>query len=225
MGIFILVGLLSLAGMYVNGQLKSRFRKYSQIANPAHKSGADIAREMLRDFNLSDVRVVEGQGFLTDHYDPRNKTISLSPQIYRGGSVMAAAVAAHETGHAVQHAKAYGFLQLRSALVPVVKVAAGIQQWLLMAALLLAGSIPQLLLIVMLSFLATTIFSLVTLPVEFDASNRAVKWLESSGNAVSSSLDGAKDALKWAGMTYVAQALSSLVMLIFLFLSYGGGRD
>lgn len=221
--LLLLIGLLSLAGMYVNGQLKARFRKYSQVANPGRKSGAQVAREMLDDYGLNDVRIVEGQGFLSDHYDPRNRTITLSPAIYRSASVMAAAVAAHESGHAVQHAQAYGFLKLRSAMVPYVKGAATLQQWLLIAALFVAGNFPQLLIIVLLSFLVTTAFSFVTLPVEFDASNRALQWLERSGNAVSSSLEGAKDALKWAGMTYVAAALSSLVMLLFLAFSLLGG--
>jgi Zn-dependent membrane protease YugP len=225
MGLFLLIGLLSLVGMYINGQLKSKARVYSQVANPARRSGAAIAQQMLWDHNLQHVQVVEGSGFLSDHYDPRSNIITLSPAIYRSGSVMAAAVAAHETGHAIQHAESYGFLSFRSAMVPYVKGAASVQQWLLIAALMLAGSFPQLLFIVMVSFLITTLFSLVTLPVEFDASNRAVQWLEQSGNAVSDSLDGAKDALKWAGLTYVAQALSSFVMLIFLAFSFLGSGD
>ncbi len=225
MGLFLLIGLLSLVGMYVNGQLKARFQKYSQVPNPGRKSGAQVAVEMLHAHGIHDVRVEEGKGFLSDHYNPQSRTITLSPPIYRSGSVMAAAVAAHESGHAIQHADAYGFLKFRSAMVPYVKAAATIQQWMLMAALVLAGSFPQLLYIVLLSFLVTTLFSIITLPVEFDASNRAIKWLEDSGNAVSDSLEGAKDALKWAGMTYVAAALSSLVMFLFLALSFLGSGD
>lgn len=223
--IYLFVGLLSLVGWYVNNQLKRRYATYSQLPNPSHKTGAEIAREMLNDFGIHDVQVVEGQGFLSDHFNPQSKTISLSPAVFRSPSVMAAAVAAHECGHAVQHAHTYGFLQFRTAMVPVVKGAAAIQQWLLLIALMLAGSFPQLLIVVLISFLITTLFSLITLPVEFDASNRAIQWLESTGNVVSSSLDQAKDALKWAGMTYVAAAMSSLVMFIFLLLSFLGNRD
>lgn len=225
MGLFLVIGLLSMVGMYVNGQLKSRFQKYSQVPNPARKSGAQVAMEMLHDYGIHNVNVVEGEGFLSDHYNPQTRTITLSPPIYRSGSVMAAAVAAHECGHAVQHAEAYGFLRFRSAMVPYVKGAAALQQWMLLAALMLAGSFPQLLYIVLGSFLITTLFSFVTLPVEFDASNRALQWLENSGNAVASSLDGAKDALKWAGMTYVSAALSSLVMLLYLAMSFLGSGD
>ena len=225
MGIFLMIGLLSLVGMYVNGQLKARFRKYSQIANPGHKTGAVVAQEMLHDHGITNVRVQEGDGFLSDHYNPITRTITLSSPIYRSQSVMAAAVAAHECGHALQHANAYGFLKFRSAMVPYVKGAATVQQWLLILALILAGNFPQLLFIVLVSFLITTLFSFVTLPVEFDASNRAIRWLEQSGNAVSNSLEGAKDALKWAGLTYVAQALSSFVMLLFIGFSYLGSRD
>ncbi len=225
MGIILLIGLLSISGMYVNGQLKARFRKYSQIANPGRKSGAQVALEMLSSYGLHDVKVVEGKGFLSDHYNPMNKTITLSPPIYASASVMAAAVASHECGHAVQHAEAYGFLKFRSAMVPYVKGAATIQQWLLFAAFAMAGNFPQLLVIVMVSFLVTTLFSLVTLPVEFDATNRALQWLENSGNAVSDSLEGAKDALKWAGLTYVAAALSSLVMFLFLLFNLSGSGD
>lgn len=225
MGLYLLIGLLSMVGMYVNNQLKERFRKYGQIPNPARKSGAQVAKQMLDDYGLNHVRVMEGEGFLSDHYDPRNETITLSPAIFRSESVMAAAVAAHECGHAVQHAEAYGFLKFRSAMVPYVKGASSVQQWLLMAALLLAGNFPQLLFIVLVSFLVTTLFSIVTLPVEFDASARAVQWLKESGNGVADSLDGAKDALKWAGLTYVAAALSSLVMFLFLAFSYFGSGD
>jgi Zn-dependent membrane protease YugP len=222
---YLLAGVLTLIGMYVNRQLKSRFNKYSQIANPQRLSGAEISRTMLEHYGIYDVTIVEGKGTLTDHYNPLTKTVSLSPPVYRGHSVMSAAVAAHECGHAVQHAEAYAFLKFRSAMVPLVKSAAVAQQWLLLIALMVAGAFPQLLLIVIASFAITTTFSMLTLPVEFDASKRALVWLRNSGVTQGDSYYGAKDALKWAAMTYVTAALSSLAMLVFLLLRYMGARD
>lgn len=218
MGYYLLAGVLSLVGMLVSQRLKAKFQHYSQIRTRTGMSGAEIAASMLRQNNINDVKIVEGQGFLTDHYNPLTKTVSLSPEVYRGTSIAAAAVAAHECGHAVQHAKAYAMLQLRSALVPVVQFASMAQQWLLVIALI--GSIPSLIMLTIIAFSVTTLFSLITLPVEFDASNRALAWLDRSGIMQGQEHAGAKDALWWAAMTYVSAALSSLVMLVYLILRY-----
>ena len=219
-GYMIVAGLLSLVGFVVSNILKSKFQKYSQVGLSNGMSGREIAEAMLRHYNISGVRVVEHQGFLSDHYNPATKTVALSPEIFHGRSVMAAAVAAHECGHAVQHDQAYAWLQMRSKLVPVVNVAAQAQQWLLIIAFLTLGTMPQLMLIVIIAFTMTTIFSFVTLPVEFDASNRALAWLDRTGTTRGQEYAGAKDALKWAAMTYVSAALSSLVMLLYLIMRY-----
>jgi Zn-dependent membrane protease YugP len=219
-GYMIVAGILSLVGAYVSNQLKSRFKKYSQFGLRSGMSGREVAENMLRHYNIHDVQIVEGRGTLTDHYNPATKTVSLSPEVYRGRSVAAAAVAAHECGHAVQHDTAYSMLQMRSALVPVVSVAARAQQWLLLGAFLLLNTMPQLMLITIIAFGITTLFSFITLPVEFDASRRALVWLDQTGVAAGQEYDGAKDALWWAAMTYVAAALSSLVMLLYLILRY-----
>lgn len=222
--LIIVIG-LSIVGFVVSNRLKSKFQKYSQMGLRSGMSGKEVAEAMLRHYGIRDVNVVMGQGFLTDHYNPLTKTVSLSPEVYQGRSVAAAAVAAHECGHAVQHAQAYAWLKLRSALVPVVNVAAMAQQWLLLAAFLLLNSFPSLMLITIFTFIATTLFSFVTLPVEFDASRRALVWLDESGVAHGAEYEGAKDALWWAAMTYVSAALSSLVMLLYLVFRYMGARD
>lgn len=213
-------GVLSLVGMFVSSRLKSKFKKYSQVGLTNRMSGAEVAQQMLRHYNIHDVRVVMGQGFLSDHYNPMTKTVSLSPEVFEGRSVAAAAVAAHECGHAVQHDTAYSMLQLRSKLVPVVNIAAQAQQWLLLLAFMLLNSMPSLMLITIIAFSVTTLFAFITLPVEFDASKRALVWLDETGVARGGEYDGAKDALWWAAMTYVSAALSSLVMLVYLVLRY-----
>lgn len=211
-------------GALVSGRLKSKFKQYSRVPMTNGMSGAEVAQRMLDHYNLRDVKIVAGQGFLTDHYNPATKTVSLSPDVYQGRSVAAAAVASHECGHAVQHAKGYAWLQFRSKMVPVVQISSRFQSILLMLALggLGAGFGDTLLLITIGVFAATTLFSLVTLPVEFDASNRALAWLESSNVAGGQQLAGAKDALWWAAMTYVVAALSSLTILIYLIFRYMG---
>ncbi|NNE28582.1 MAG: zinc metallopeptidase [Saprospiraceae bacterium] len=216
----VLTGALSLVGMVVSGRLKKKFKHYSEFGLRSGISGREVAEQMLSHYNITDVKIVEGKGFLTDHYNPLTKTVSLSPPVFQGRSVSAAAVAAHEVGHAVQHDTAYSMLQVRSALVPFVKGAAMAQQWLLMIALLMFSTFPQLLLVVIIAFAITTLFSFVTLPVEFDASRRALVWLDETGTASGAEYDGAKDALRWAAMTYVASALSSLVVLVYLILRY-----
>lgn len=219
---WVIAGGLSLIGFLISNKLKGKFQHYSQLGLRANLSGAEVAANMLRYYGINDVKITMGQGFLSDHYNPLTKTVNLSPDVYQGRSISSAAVAAHECGHAVQHANAYAWLQLRSTLVPVVNVAATAQQWLLILAFVMLNSFPQLMLITIIVFAVTTVFSLITLPVEFDASRRALVWLDESGVASGAEYDGAKDALKWAAMTYVSAALSSLVMLAYLVLRYVG---
>jgi len=220
----ILAGGLSMIGGMVSQRLKSKFQKYAKVAISSGLSGAEVAQEMLRAYGIDNVRIVQGKGFLTDHYNPMSRTVSLSPAVFQGRNISAAAVAAHEVGHAVQHATGYAALQMRSALVPLVKAASVAQQWLLLLALMAAGTMPQLLLIVIAAFAVTCLFSLITLPVEFDASRRALNWLEESRVTVGAEHEGAKDALWWAAMTYVAGALSSLVMLLYLIAQFNRRR-
>lgn len=228
-GYYLLAGLLTLIGMFVSGRLKSKFAKYSQINIRNGKSGFEIAKQMLHHFGISDVQIVQGKGFLTDHYNPLTKTVALSPKVYEGRSIMSAAVAAHECGHAVQHATAYDWLQMRSAIVPIVNIASNMQQYLLFGALMIAGAGSAfgntILMVTILAFAITTAFAFITLPVEFDASKRALNWLEESGETTGAEFDGAKDALWWAAMTYVSSALSSLVMLIYLILRLMASRN
>ena len=221
-GYIVLIAVIGIVGFLVQSQLRSKFHKYGQVGLSNGMSGHQIAVSMLNHYGIHDVSVVQGEGFLSDHYNPQTKTVSLSPEVFQGRSVSAAAVAAHECGHAVQHNQSYSMLQLRSALVPVVKIAAVAQQWGFLAAMLFLGSFPQLLLIVIIAMAITTLFSLITLPVEFDASNRALAWLDNTGNVRGVEHDSAKDALKWAAMTYLVAALSSVAMLIYFILSYFG---
>lgn len=220
----LIAGALSLVGMFVSNRLKSKFKYYNQIGIRSGMCGKDIAEAMLKYYNIYDVQVISTKGFLSDHYNPVNKTVNLSEAVFYGKNIAAAAVAAHECGHAVQHDTAYSMLTMRSALVPIVNIAATAQQWLLIAAFLLLGSFPQLMLLTIVAFSITTLFSLITLPVEFDASRRALVWLNESGVAVGEEHEGAKDALWWAAMTYVSAALSSLVMLLYLVLRYSNSR-
>lgn len=220
LGYMVVAGLMSLIGMAVSGRLKSKFAHYSQIPNGRRMSGKDVAQQMLANYGIHDVQIVESQGMLSDHYNPMNKTVALSSDVYHGRSVAAMAVAAHECGHAVQHATAYPMLKLRSGIVPLVKVSAQLQQWLLLFALGgfgagFSGS-NTLIMITIVAFAITALFSFITLPVEFDASKRALVWMDQTGNATGAEYEGARDALKWAAMTYVAAALSALVMLLYL---------
>jgi hypothetical protein len=226
-GYFVIAGLFSIIGMVVSMRLKSKFNYYSQVPLRNGMSGAEVAESMLRHYGISNVRITEGQGFLSDHYNPANRTVNLSPEVYHGRNVAAAAVAAHECGHAVQHATAYAMLQVRSAIVPVVSIAANLQQYLLLAALGFFGvnGGDTLLTITIVAFGVTTLFSLITLPVEFDASKRALVWLDQSGVARGEEYKGAKDALWWAAMTYVAAALSALVTFLYLLLRMNSSND
>lgn len=214
----------------MSSRLKSKFKKYSQVPVRSGKSGAEIAKEMLTFYGIHDVKITQGRGFLSDHYNPLKKTISLSPEVYQGQNVSAAAVAAHECGHAVQHAKAYQMLKMRSALVPAVQASSKMQQFLFMGVVFggaaLGGAVGNLMMIALVAtFGITAFFALVTLPVEFDASRRALLWLDDSGNTHGMEYDGAKDALWWAAMTYVASALSALVMFLYFLLMFAGNRD
>lgn len=211
--------------MGVSMRLKAKFRRYAQVPLPSGLSGKEVAERMLRENGIYDVSVHSSNGFLSDHYNPANKTVNLSPDVYNGRSVSAAAVAAHECGHAVQHATAYPWLMMRSRLVPVVQFSSSIVQWVLLAGIILINSFPQLLLAGIVLFALTTIFALVTLPVEFDASNRAVAWLDNSSVAAGQANAQAKDALHWAAMTYVVAALASVVTLIQYLLIFLGGRN
>ena len=228
-GIYIIITLVFAGiGAIVSNRLKSKFKHYSQVPMTNRMSGAEVAERMLAHYGIRDVKIVPGQGMLTDHYNPATKTVSLSPDVFQGRSVAAAAVASHECGHAVQHAEGYAFLKFRSAMVPVVQVASKFQSILLMLAIGgIAGGFGgrTILLITIIAFAVTTLFSLLTLPVEFDASNRALAWLESSGTARGELHDGAKDALWWAAMTYVVAALSALTILVWLVLRYMGQRN
>ena len=221
---FILSLVFMAIGWMVQSRLKSKFEKYSQTPISSDLSGEEIAKKMLRDNAIYDVKVICVEGQLTDHYNPADKTVNLSQGVYYGKNAAAAAVSAHECGHAVQHATAYSMLQLRSTLVPVVSVASGWMHWILLAGILTINTFPSLLLIGICLFAATTLFSLVTLPVEFDASNRALAWLESSGVSNAQEHDNAKDALWWAAMTYVVAAIASIATLLYYIMIYMGGR-
>jgi uncharacterized protein len=213
-------GAFSLIGMFLSNRLKSKFEHYSKVPMRNGMSGKDVAEAMLKYYGITNVRVQSVQGFLSDHYNPGDKTVNLSPDVYDGRHVSAAAVAAHECGHAVQHATAYTWLQMRSKIVPVVNVANMGLQYMMLIAFMTLGSFPQLMLITIMLFAATTFFSMITLPVEFDASRRALVWLNESGVSSGEEHAGAKDALWWAAMTYVSAALSSLVMLLYLVMRY-----
>lgn len=223
-GFIILAVGLSMVGAYVKRQLQSRFNKYIRIPLAANLSGAEVAAIMLKDHGVEGVNIISGKGTLTDHYNPMTKTITLSPPVYQGRNLAAAAVAAHESGHAIQHATSYSMLQLRSALVPIIKLAAGASQFLLIAAFLTINSFPQVMLFAIVAFAITAVFSFITLPVEFDASKRALDWLEKTSITNPQEYEGAKDALWWAAMTYVASALTSFVMVMYLVLTYFSGR-
>jgi Zn-dependent membrane protease YugP len=199
----------------VQWRLKNKFEKYSQIPFRGNMIGAEVAQQMLNDNGIYDVKVVSVEGKLTDHYNPMDKTVNLSPEVYGGASVAAAAVAAHECGHAVQHARAYTWLTMRSKLVPIVSVSSRYMQWILLGGILLVQVFPYLLLAGIVLFAMTTIFSFVTLPVEFDASKRALVWLEGSSLVSSQEHDQAKDALNAAASTYVVAAIGSLATLMY----------
>lgn len=225
MSYLLIFGIFMLLSWMVQSRLRNRFAKYSKIPLPSGQSGSDIARAMLSQNGITDVSVKSVPGELSDHYNPTNKTINLSPEVFSGRSVMAAAVAAHETGHALQHAQAYAWLQMRSSLVPVVSISSKWMQWVLLAGILTIEIFPQLLLIGIIMFGLTTLFSFITLPVEFDASRRALVWLDGTGMTRGEQHDMAKDGLKWAAMTYVVAALASLATLAYYVMIFLGRRE
>lgn len=216
---------IALVSFLVQANLQSKFKKYSKIATGNGMTGRDVALKMLQDNGIHDVQVTHTQGQLTDHYNPLTRTVNLSEGVYESNSIMAAAVAAHECGHAVQHARAYAPLKMRSALVPVVNFSSSIMSWILLGGILMVNSFPQLLLIGIILFASTTLFSFITLPVEIDASKRALVWLSASGITNSYNHNQAEDALRSAAYTYVVAALGSLATLVYYIMIFMGRRD
>jgi len=220
---YIIFGAIALIGGIVQKRLKSKFAKYSKLTLQNGMSGKEIAEKMLADHGIYDVKVISVNGRLTDHYNPSDKTVNLSEVVYNENA-SAAAVAAHECGHAIQHAEAYSWLQFRSKMVPTVSIAGRFSQFAIMGGIFLVNSFPQLLLLGILLFAATVVFSFVTLPVEYDASNRALAWLENKNMLTPAEHDGAKDALKWAARTYVVAAVGALVTLLYYVMMYMNRR-
>jgi Zn-dependent membrane protease YugP len=225
MSIYVIFIGFALISWLVQQTLQSKFRKYSQIALPSGLTGKDVAERMLRENGVLDVKVQHVRGQLTDHYNPATKVVNLSDEVYMSNSIAAAAVAAHECGHALQHAQAYAFLTMRSRLVPIVSFASRWMQWVLLAGILLLQSFPQLMLAGIILFALTTIFSFVTLPVEINASTRAIGWLNATGITDRGSRPMAVDALRWAAYTYVVAALGSLATLVYYIMIFVGGRS
>jgi Zn-dependent membrane protease YugP len=223
-GAYLLILIIGGIGMFVQHQLKSKFKRYSRLHLQNGLSGREIAEKMLADNNINDVKVVSIKGSLTDHYSPKTKTVNLSEVVYNQQNASAAAVAAHECGHAIQDATAYPWLQLRSKLVPTVGISSKLASFLLIAGIFTVNSFPQLLLAGIIFFAATVIFTIITLPVEYDASNRALAWLEDKNMLTDKEQGAAKDALKWAARTYLVAALSSLVTLLYYLNIYNSRR-
>jgi len=226
---YLIIIVISLASMWVSNTLKSKFKKYSRLSLRNGMSGKEIAEKMLADHGIRDVEVISVRGSLTDHYNPKNKTVNLSESVYNERNAAAAAVAAHECGHAVQHAKGYEWLRLRSQLVPVVGVASNLSMIVIIAGLVLMQMVSfgfEIAVVGVGLFGLGTLFSFITLPVEYDASNRALAWLERKNMVSKEELAGSKDALKWAARTYVVAALGSLATLAyFAFQVFGGRRN
>jgi Zn-dependent membrane protease YugP len=223
-GIYVIFGFFMLLSWLVSRRLKSKFEKYSKVGLRSGLSGRQIAEKMLHESGVRGVRVISTPGKLTDHYNPGDKTVNLSPDVYNGRSISAAAVAAHECGHAVQHARAYAFLKMRSALVPVISISSRYMQWILLIGILTMQTFPEILLVGIVMFALTTLFSFITLPVEFDATRRALLWLRETGLTVGEDHAYAKDALKWAALTYVVAALASLATLMYYIMIFLGSR-
>ncbi len=226
-GYYAIAGIMFLIGMMVSGRLKAKFREYGEIPLGNGMSGKEVAEKMLRDNGIYDVQVVSVGGFLSDHYNPADKTVNLSPEVYAGRSISAAAVAAHECGHAVQHAAAYAPLKMRSALVPVVQISTTLSQWVILAGLgfMFGRQNPTILLVGIILFAFSTLFSVITLPVEYDASARALRWMEGSGLTTRTEHDKAADALKWAARTYVVAAIASIATLLYYILLFTNCRS
>ncbi|MDB9961096.1 zinc metallopeptidase [Oceanihabitans sp.] len=229
-GYYILIGVIALVSWLVSNKLKQKFKKYSQVQLRNGMSGREIAEKMLLDHGITDVEVISTPGRLTDHYNPKNKTVNLSESVYNQRNAASAAVAAHECGHAVQHAQAYEWLSMRSKLVPVVSVTSGMSQWLVIGGLVLGGAagigMGYYVAVAGLIFMAfATVFSFVTLPVEYDASNRALAWLKNKNMVSQEEYAGSEDALKWAARTYLVAAIGALASLLYWALQVFGGRD
>lgn len=228
---YILIGIISLISWAVSNTLKNKFKKYSRIQLQNGMSGLEVASKMLSDHGINDVKVISTPGMLTDHYNPKNKTVNLSEAVYNQRNAASAAVAAHEVGHAVQHAQAYQWLSLRSSLVPVVQISSKFSQWLVIGGLILGAAANQTGIgfyvavtgLLLMSF--ATLFSFITLPVEYDASNKALAWLKNKNIVSQQEFEGSKDALKWAARTYLVAALGSLAMLLYWALQILGNRD
>lgn len=228
MSIMIISVIFMVIGMIVQGRLRSKFAFYSKVPTSSGLSGKEIAEKMLEQNGIYDVKVISTPGSLTDHYNPTNKTVNLSADVYEGRNIAAAGVAAHECGHAVQHATAYSMLTLRSKLVPAVNISSNLSQWVILAGIGLfgfGGGNSTVLLIGIILFAVTTLFAVITLPVEFDASNRALIWLNSANITRPEETKKAKDALKWAALTYVVAALASIAMLVQYLMIFMGRND
>ncbi|MHB1105879.1 MAG: zinc metallopeptidase [Lutibacter sp.] len=230
-GFYILIGLISLVSWLVSQKLKNKFKYYSEVQLENGLSGREIAQKMLNDNGIYDVKIISTPGQLTDHYNPQNKTVNLSESVYEQRNAASACVAAHEVGHAVQHAQAYQWLQLRSTLVPAVNISSKFSQWLVIGGLILGAAsgdsgIGLTIAVIGLTMMAVaTLFSFITLPVEYDASNRALAWLKTNNMLTNREQDGAKDALTWAARTYLVAAIGSLAMLLYWGIAILGGRD
>jgi Zn-dependent membrane protease YugP len=225
MGIYLIFGVFALISWLIQRNLVSKFKKYSKTPLDYGLTGRDVAEKMLNDNGIYDVKIISTSGMLTDHYNPLTKTVNLSESVYRGNSVAAAAVAAHECGHAIQHAKAYAPLKMRSALVPIVSFSSNWVQWILLGGILLVNIFPALLLFGIVLFAFTTLFSFITLPVEINASSRALAWLSNAGITNMTTHEQAKSALKTAAYTYVVAALGSLATLFYYILIFLGRRN
>lgn len=230
-GYYIILGLIALVSFAVSSKLKSKFEQYSQIHLRNGMSGAEIATQMLHDNGIYDVKVISTPGQLTDHYNPADKTVNLSEAVYNQRNAAAAAVAAHECGHAVQHATAYSMLQMRSKMIPIVNVSSTLSQWLIMGGLILGIaskglSFGYIIAVIGLILMAiATVFSLITLPVEYDASNRALAWLKNKNMVSQQEYAGTEDALKWAARTYVVAAIGAVASMLYWALQVFGRRD
>lgn len=212
---YLLIIIIGVVGFIVQARLQSVFKKYSQVAFPGGFTGKDVAERMLRAHGITDVQVVSTRGHLTDHYNPATRTVNLSESVYNSASIAAAAVAAHECGHAVQHAYGYAPLRLRSALVPVIQFSSTLSTWVIIIGLLLLGTFPAIFWVGIAMIAASALFSIVTLPVEYNASARALAWLEGSGVLAPDQMEGARESLRWAARTYLVAALSAIATLLY----------
>jgi Zn-dependent membrane protease YugP len=226
LGSMIIGGVVMLVSWLVSNRLQSKFDYYSKVHLRNGMSGAEIAEKMLADHGIHDVKVISTPGRLTDHYNPADKTVNLSEAVYNQRNAAAAAVAAHECGHAVQHAQAYSWLTMRSKMVPMVQISSSLVQWVLIGGIIMINTFPSLLLIGIILFAVTTLFSIVTLPVEYDASNRALAWLKNKNMVSQQEYAGAEDTLKWAARTYLVAAIGSIATLLYYVMRYvGASRD